>query len=60
MNKSVTDSMSHTQVPSVLLTPEWVTPANMNATVIADQFVPPQQLCVGPYAAACTAAGIKV
>jgi D-xylose transport system substrate-binding protein len=60
VNKSVTDTVSHTQVPSVLMTPTWVTPANMNATVIADQFVPPQQLCVGPYVAPCTAAGIKV
>ncbi len=60
VNKSVTDTVSHSQVPSVLMTPEWVTPTNMNATVIKDQFVPPQQLCVGPYAAECTAAGIKV
>ena len=27
-------------VPSVLLTPEWVTPANMNTTIIKDKFVP--------------------
>jgi D-xylose transport system substrate-binding protein len=60
VTKTVTDTVSHTAVPSVLMTPEWVTPANMNATVIHDQFVPPQQLCVGPYAAECTAAGIKV
>jgi hypothetical protein len=32
----------------------------MNATVIADQFVPAQQLCVGSFAAACKAAGISV
>jgi len=60
INASVTDSTSHTQVPSLLLTPEWVTPANMNATVIKDQFVPAQQLCVGTYVAACKAAGISV
>ena len=44
------DSQESKQVPSVLLTPEWVTPSNMNSTVIADQFVPAQQLCVGSYA----------
>jgi D-xylose transport system substrate-binding protein len=60
INGSVTDTTSHTQVPSVLLTPEWVTPANMNATVIKDQFVPAQQLCVGSFAADCKAAGISV
>ena len=32
----------------------------MNSTVIADQFVPAQQLCVGSYASACKAAGISV
>jgi D-xylose transport system substrate-binding protein len=47
-------------VPSVLGTPEWDTTANMNSTVIADNFVPAQQLCVGSYASACTAAGISV
>jgi D-xylose transport system substrate-binding protein len=59
VNSTTLDSTSSTKVPSVLLTPEWVTPANMNATVIADQFVPPQQLCVAPYVAACKAAGIS-
>ena len=60
INGSVTDSTAHIQVPSVLLKPEWVTTANMNSTVIADQFVPAQQLCTGSYAAACKAAGISV
>jgi D-xylose transport system substrate-binding protein len=60
VNGSTTDSQTSTSVPSVLLTPEWVTPSNMNATVIADQFVPAQQLCTGSYAAECTAAGISV
>ncbi len=31
---------ARSQVPSVLETPEWVTPTNMNATVIKDNFVP--------------------
>jgi hypothetical protein len=30
----------------------------MNATVIADNFVPAKQLCAGKYAAECKAAGI--
>jgi D-xylose transport system substrate-binding protein len=55
-----TDSHSHVSVPSVLGTPEWVTTTNMNSTVIADQFVPAQQLCVGQWAADCKTAGISV
>jgi D-xylose transport system substrate-binding protein len=48
-----------TAVPSVLLTPEWVTTSNMNATIVADKFVPVSQLCAGTYASICKAAGIK-
>ena len=58
VNGSTMDTTSHTSVPSVLLTPEWVTPSNMNSTIIADKFVPAAQLCSGSYAADCTAAGI--
>ena len=47
------------KMPSVLLTPQWVTTKNMNDTVIKDQFVPASQLCTPAYAAACTAAGIS-
>jgi D-xylose transport system substrate-binding protein len=46
-------------MPSLLLTPEWVTTKNMNATVIKDQFVPVKQLCTAAYKSACTAAGIS-
>jgi D-xylose transport system substrate-binding protein len=60
VNGSVEDTTEHVSVPSVLGTPEWVTTANMNSTVIADNFVPAQQLCVGSYAAACKSAGISV
>jgi len=60
VNGQTLDSTSQKEVQSVLLTPEWVTTANMNSTVIADQFVPAQQLCVGQYAADCKAAGISV
>jgi D-xylose transport system substrate-binding protein len=60
VNGTTKDSQENKAVPSVLLTPTWVTTANMNATVIADQFVPAQQLCVGSFAAACKTAGISV
>ncbi|HEY1616559.1 MAG TPA: substrate-binding domain-containing protein [Streptosporangiaceae bacterium] len=59
LNGSTTDPQTKTAVDSVLLTPEWVTTANMNSTIIADKFVPASQLCSGKYAAACTAAGIS-
>jgi D-xylose transport system substrate-binding protein len=59
VNGSTADSTEHSQVPSVLLTPQWVTPSNMNTTVIADKFVPTAQLCTAAYKAACTAAGIS-
>lgn len=60
VNGSAEDSTTHTSVPSVLLAPQWVTPSNMGSTVIKDQFVPAQQLCTGPFAAACKANGISV
>jgi D-xylose transport system substrate-binding protein len=53
------DSKANVDVPSVLLTPTWVTTSNMNSTVIADKFVPASQLCTSKYKAACTAAGIS-
>jgi D-xylose transport system substrate-binding protein len=59
VNSSTQDTTSNVSVPSVLLTPEWVTASNMNATVIKDNFVPAAQLCAAPYAADCTAAGIS-
>ena len=46
-------------MPSVLLTPKWVTTANMESTVIADQFVTAAQLCVGTYATLCKTYGIS-
>jgi len=59
VNSTVEDATAHTSVKSVLLAPKWVTPANMNSTVIADKFVPAFQLCAGQYASACRAAGIS-
>lgn len=58
-NGSVMDTVGHKSVPSVLLTPEWVTPSNMNSTVVADNFVPASQLCAGKFASACSSAGIS-
>jgi D-xylose transport system substrate-binding protein len=59
VNGSTNDSKAGTSVPSVLLTPQWVTTSNMASTVVADQFVKVSQLCVGSYAAACKSAGIS-
>jgi D-xylose transport system substrate-binding protein len=58
-NGSTQDTKENVAVPSVLLKPEWVTPANMNATIIKDKFVPSAQLCTGKYVAACKKAGIS-
>jgi D-xylose transport system substrate-binding protein len=58
LNANTVDPTTHVSVPSSLLVPEWVTPANMNDTVIKDHFVPAAQLCSGKYAADCKAAGI--
>ena len=59
VNGTVKDTTTNASVPSVLETPEWVTTANMNDTVIADGFVPASQLCTEAYKSACTAAGIS-
>ena len=58
LNGNTTDTTAHVSVPSSLLTPIWVTPANMNSTVVKDNFVPSAQLCAGSVAADCKAAGI--
>jgi D-xylose transport system substrate-binding protein len=59
LNAVTVDPSTHVSVPSSLLVPEWVTPANMNDTVVKDHFVPASQLCAGKYAADCKAAGIS-
>jgi D-xylose transport system substrate-binding protein len=59
LNSSTTDPKNHAKVPSVLLSPTWVTPTNMAATVVKDNFVPSKQLCAGQYAAECKKAGIS-
>jgi D-xylose transport system substrate-binding protein len=46
------------QQPASLLTPVWVTSANMASTVIKDKFVSSTALCSAVGAATCSAAGI--
>jgi D-xylose transport system substrate-binding protein len=60
VNGSVQDTKSNVAVPSVLLTPKWVTTANMASTVVADKFVTVGQLCVGQYAQLCKTFGISL
>ena len=61
LNGKTTDTgvTPNVDVPSVLLTPVWVTTANMGSTVVADKFVDKAQLCAGAYATMCTSAGIS-
>src|SRR3984885_963823 len=59
LNGTTKDPGNGTEVPSVLLTPEWVTTQNMNDTVIADKFVEASQLCTSQYADDCKSAGIS-
>ena len=59
VNGTTRDTTANVSVPSVLLSPEWVTTSNMSSTVIADKFVPASQLCAGSFASACTTAGIS-
>ena len=59
MNGTVKDTVANVSVASSLLHPEWVTPTNMESTVIADGFVPASQLCTGAYAADCKTYGIS-
>jgi D-xylose transport system substrate-binding protein len=59
LNGKAKDSQSGENVSSALLTPIWVTAANMQSTVIKDGIVTASAVCVPAVAAACTAAGIK-
>ena len=52
------DNGTNAAVPAQILTPEVVTKANIEATVIKDGFWTAAEICVGDAAAACTAAGI--
>ncbi|HKE98157.1 MAG TPA: sugar ABC transporter substrate-binding protein [Actinomycetes bacterium] len=46
-------------VPSVLLEPVAVTKDNVKDTIVKDGFLKPEQICTGPAASACAAAGIS-
>jgi D-xylose transport system substrate-binding protein len=59
LNGTTKDTTANVDVPSVLLTPVWVTAKNMASTVIADKFVDKAQLCAGAFAASCSTAGIS-
>jgi D-xylose transport system substrate-binding protein len=59
LNGTTSDIKEKKAVPSVLLTPQWVTSKNMSSTVVKDKFVPTTQLCAGQYSAACKKAGIS-
>jgi D-xylose transport system substrate-binding protein len=58
-NGTTEDATSKASVPSVLLTPQWVTTQNMQSTVVKDQAVKVSELCIPAVASACTAAGIS-
>jgi D-xylose transport system substrate-binding protein len=45
--------------PATLLTPVWVTAANMESTVVKDGFDTAAQICTIAGASTCAAAGIK-
>jgi D-xylose transport system substrate-binding protein len=59
VNGTTKDTQVNVEIPSLLLTPKWVTSTNMAATVIKDKWITPAKLCVSAVSAACTAAGIK-
>ena len=59
VNAGVEDTTAAVTVPSVLVTPQWVTASNMASTALKDGEVMAPQLCSGSLAAACRAAGIK-
>jgi D-xylose transport system substrate-binding protein len=46
-------------IPSVLMTPEVVTKANIESTVVADGFWAARDICTAQFIAACAAAGIS-
>jgi D-xylose transport system substrate-binding protein len=59
LNGTTEDSEAGTQVKSSLLTPVWVTAENMADTVVADEAVDVNDLCVKSVADACKEAGIE-
>jgi D-xylose transport system substrate-binding protein len=59
VNGTTTDPAGGTSEPAILLKPYWVTSANMEDTVIKDQFVKVADLCAAVGADVCTANNIK-
>jgi len=53
LNATTEDTVSNYAVPSILETPEWVTPTTVEKTIVADQFVPASQICAGGYYVDC-------
>jgi D-xylose transport system substrate-binding protein len=47
LNGATNDSVANVNIPSVLETPEWVTAATIEKTVVKDKFVPASQICAG-------------
>ena len=58
VNGTTEDPEAGSDVPSILVTPIWVTAENMADTVVADGAVDVDELCVTEVADACEAAGI--
>jgi D-xylose transport system substrate-binding protein len=57
INSTTEDTVNNIAVPSILETPEWVTGATMEKTIVHDKFVPASQICSG-FTAACKKYGI--
>ncbi|HVB54352.1 MAG TPA: substrate-binding domain-containing protein [Candidatus Acidoferrales bacterium] len=59
VNSTTTDpANSSITEPASLLVPEWVTPSNMESTVIKDKFIPVAALCTAVGQSVCSQAGI--
>jgi len=58
-NGTTHDSQANNDVPSVLLTPIWVTTQNMESTVVKDGFRSASDICISSLTSACSAAGIS-
>jgi D-xylose transport system substrate-binding protein len=50
---------NNANVPSVLLTPVWVTTQNLQSTVVKDGAVKVSDLCISSLASACSSAGVS-
>jgi D-xylose transport system substrate-binding protein len=54
INSTTEDTVNNIAIPSILETPEWVTPTTVEKTIVHDNFVPASQICAGGYQADCT------